>query len=70
MPAEVYADLVQRQTCRAEERALFLRLAQERSPAARDALMERFMPLARQMARRYQAVAELEDLDRSRRSAC
>jgi RNA polymerase sigma-B factor len=59
----VYAELGRRQTARAEERALFLRMAQDPSPAARDALVERFMPLARQLARRYHTAAELEDLE-------
>ena len=61
--ADAYAEAVQRQAARAEERALFLRLAHDQSPAARDALVERFMPLARQLARRYHAAAELEDLE-------
>ena len=42
---------------------MFVRLAREGSPAAREAVVARFMPLARQLARRYQAVAELEDLE-------
>ena len=46
-----------------EERALFERLAEDRSPATRDALVERFMPLARQLARRYRGGHELEDLE-------
>lgn len=48
---------------RAEEHALFARLARERTPAARDAIVERFMPLARQIARRYLPAAELDDLE-------
>jgi RNA polymerase sigma-B factor len=48
---------------RAEERALFARLAEDPSPASRDALVERFMPLARQLARRYSGSYELEDLE-------
>jgi RNA polymerase sigma-B factor len=46
-----------------EERALFRRLATERDPRARDALVERFMPLARSLARRYQRAGDpLDDL--------
>ena len=52
-----------RQVRQAEERALFARLAEDRSPATRDALVERFMPLARQLARRYGGGYELEDLE-------
>ena len=53
----------QRRERQAEERALFARLAVDRSPATRDALVERFMPLARQLARRYRNGYELEDLE-------
>jgi RNA polymerase sigma-B factor len=46
-----------------EERLLFTRLAQDRDPALRDALVERYLPLARQLARRYQRPEEpLDDL--------
>jgi len=46
-----------------ETRALFLRFQRQRDPAARDELIERFMPLARQLARRYQRANEpLDDL--------
>jgi RNA polymerase sigma-B factor len=46
-----------------EERLLFRRLAQSRDPALRDALVERYLPLARQLARRYQRPEEpLDDL--------
>jgi RNA polymerase sigma-B factor len=46
-----------------EERLLFTRLAQNRDPALRDALVERYLPLARQLARRYQRPEEpLDDL--------
>jgi RNA polymerase sigma-B factor len=38
----------------AEDRALFARYLDERDPVDRDALVERFLPLARQLARRYQ----------------
>jgi len=46
-----------------EDRELFLRHQRERDPAAREALVQRFLPLARQLARRYQRAEEpLEDL--------
>src|SRR5204863_34480 len=46
-----------------EDRELFLRHQRERDTAARAALVERFLPLARQLARRYQRAEEpLEDL--------
>jgi RNA polymerase sigma-B factor len=38
----------------AEDRALFARYLDERDPVDRDVLVERFLPLARQLARRYQ----------------
>jgi RNA polymerase sigma-B factor len=50
-------------TCRrGEEHALFRRFKRAREPAVRDALIERFMPLARHLARRYPAGAEREDV--------
>ncbi len=48
---------------RAEERALFEHFARTRSPAARAALVERFLPLAHHLARRYQGVEDLDDLE-------
>ena len=46
-----------------ETRLLFLRYQHEGDQAARDDLIERFMPLARQLARRYQRANEpLDDL--------
>src|SRR3954452_20013436 len=46
-----------------EDRELFMRHQREGDPAAREALVERFLPLARQLARRYQRAEEpLEDL--------
>jgi RNA polymerase sigma-B factor len=46
-----------------EDRLLFERFHSNRSRAARDALVERFLPLARQLARRYQRTDEpLDDL--------
>jgi RNA polymerase sigma-B factor len=38
----------------AEDRALFARYLDQRDPVDRDMLVERFLPLARQLARRYQ----------------
>ena len=46
-----------------EERALFARLARERTPDARDAIFERFKPLALQLARRYSQGRDVEDLE-------
>ncbi|MDA0171311.1 sigma-70 family RNA polymerase sigma factor [Solirubrobacter taibaiensis] len=46
-----------------EERRLFARLAGDRTPATRDAIVERFMPLARQLARRYRSSSDLDDLE-------
>jgi RNA polymerase sigma-B factor len=48
---------------RAKEHRLFARLADDRSPAAREAIVEQFMPLARQLARRYRNVEDIEDLE-------
>jgi RNA polymerase sigma-B factor len=46
-----------------EDKLLFQRYLETRDPAARDALVERFLPLARQLARRYQRAEEpLDDL--------
>ena len=46
-----------------EDRALFLRYHQDGDAQARDQLVERFLPLARQLARRYQRASEpLDDL--------
>jgi RNA polymerase sigma-B factor len=46
-----------------EDKLVFRRYLETRDPAARDALIERFLPLARQLARRYQRAEEpLEDL--------
>jgi RNA polymerase sigma-B factor len=46
-----------------EERLLFTRLATARDPALREQLIERYLPLARQLARRYQRPEEpLDDL--------
>ncbi|MBA3328233.1 MAG: SigB/SigF/SigG family RNA polymerase sigma factor [Solirubrobacterales bacterium] len=46
-----------------EDRALFERYLRDREPHIRDALVERFLPLARQLARRYQRGEEpLDDL--------
>jgi RNA polymerase sigma-B factor len=46
-----------------EDRRLLLRYHREGDPAAREQLVERFLPLARQLARRYQRGGEqLDDL--------
>ena len=46
-----------------EERLLFTRLAQTRDPALRETLVQRYLPLARQLARRYQRPDEpMDDL--------
>jgi RNA polymerase sigma-B factor len=46
-----------------EERLLFARLSEGRDPAVRAALVERYLPLARQLARRYQRPEEpMDDL--------
>lgn len=46
-----------------EERLLFARLAETRDGALREALVERYLPLARRLARRYQRPDEpLDDL--------
>jgi RNA polymerase sigma-B factor len=46
-----------------EDRRLLERYHQEADPSAREALVERFLPLARQLARRYQRGGEpLDDL--------
>jgi RNA polymerase sigma-B factor len=42
----------------AEDRALFARYLDKRDPVDRDTLVERFLPLARQLARRYQRPEE------------
>jgi RNA polymerase sigma-B factor len=46
-----------------DDRALFERYRREGDPAAREQLVQRFLPLARQLARRYQRADEpLDDL--------
>jgi RNA polymerase sigma-B factor len=46
-----------------EERLLFTRFSESRDPALREALVHRYLPLARQLARRYQRPDEpLDDL--------
>src|SRR5690348_17593851 len=42
----------------AEDRALFARYLDKRDPVDREMLVERFLPLARQLARRYQRPEE------------
>jgi len=52
-----------RSTRAREDRELFVRYLRQNDPAARDQLVERFLPLARQLARRYQRAEEpLDDL--------
>ena len=47
-----------------EDRALFARYLDKRDPVDREALVERFLPLARQLARRYEHGREdLDDLE-------
>jgi RNA polymerase sigma-B factor len=48
---------------RREERALFDRLARDHDTATRDVLVDRFLPLARQLARRYRGVEDIDDLE-------
>jgi RNA polymerase sigma-B factor len=57
-------DAVAERAARArEDRRLLVRLHRHGDPAAREALVERFLPLARQLARRYQHGGEpLDDL--------
>ncbi|WP_053226346.1 sigma-70 family RNA polymerase sigma factor [Solirubrobacter soli] len=45
------------------ERVLFAQLTADRDPAAREAIVRHFMPLARHLARRYQHAEDLEDLE-------
>ncbi len=52
-----------RSTRAREDRELFVRYLRNGEPDARDKLVERFLPLARQLARRYQRAEEpLDDL--------
>jgi RNA polymerase sigma-B factor len=48
--------------CRGDEHALFRRYRRGRERAVRDALVERFLPLALQLARRYPSGRESEDV--------
>jgi RNA polymerase sigma-B factor len=63
-PAYPAADAIAERAARArEDRRLLVRLHRHGDPAAREALVERFLPLARQLARRYQHGGEqLDDL--------
>jgi RNA polymerase sigma-B factor len=47
---------------RGEEHELFRRYRRDREPAVRNALVERYMPLARHLARRYPSGGEREDV--------
>ena len=42
---------------------LFRLYRRDRDPRKRDQLAERFLPLARHLARRYKGQAEIEDLE-------
>jgi RNA polymerase sigma-B factor len=46
----------------AEDHARFRRYRRERDPALRDALVERYLPLARSLARRYHSGSERDDV--------
>src|SRR3954471_5549472 len=50
-------------TARDDAAPLFARYRRDRDPATRDALVERFLPLARQLARRYDRSADADDLE-------
>ena len=61
-PGTVVAGCVRDRRAR-EERTLFARLATDGDPRAREALVQRFLPLARSLALRYQRANEpLDDL--------
>jgi RNA polymerase sigma-B factor len=58
-----YSGSSERQSRASEDRRLLERYHHDDDPAAREALVERFLPLARQLARRYQRAGEpLDDL--------
>jgi RNA polymerase sigma-B factor len=46
-----------------DERALFTRWPADRRPAARGAIVERFLPLAHRLARRFRHFDDIEDLE-------
>jgi RNA polymerase sigma-B factor len=48
---------------RAQDAALFARYREHADPQAREALVLRFLPLARHLARHYRATGEQDDLD-------
>jgi RNA polymerase sigma-B factor len=61
--AAEYPPLGERAARAKEDRRLLVRYHREGDPAAREQLVERFLPLARQLARRYQRGGEqLDDL--------
>jgi RNA polymerase sigma-B factor len=62
-PADPPADPPRATERAREDKALFERYLQTRDPRQREELVERFLPLARQLARRYQRAEEpLDDL--------
>ena len=52
-----------------QDRALFARYLDKRDPVDREMLVERFLPLARQLARRYQRPEEKASISSMRSSA-
>jgi RNA polymerase sigma-B factor len=62
-PRAAFGSAPRSAVARAEPRELFVRWQQDRDPAARDELVDRFLPLARKLARRYAGAHEpFEDL--------
>jgi RNA polymerase sigma-B factor len=62
-PARQGESVVAAERDRAKERSLFARFQRDRDRAAREALVERYLPLARELARRYARGNEpLDDL--------
>jgi RNA polymerase sigma-B factor len=54
---------VDRRSAASRDAALFTRYRESGDPKAREALIERFLPLARHLARRYHAHGEHDDLE-------
>jgi RNA polymerase sigma-B factor len=61
-PGNRFQDHVYASCRRGDEHAWFRRLRRDGEPAVRNALVERFMPLALHLARRYRSGAEREDV--------